>query len=163
MATGIQIKLDVTRDEVTPHLRRLAAKMGSLQGPLRLIGSALATETRQRFALSRGPIDAIGGPEVPWPPLAPATIAKRRKHSDKPLLDTTTLLRSIHHQEDATSVAVGTNHELAPGVSPAIHQLGGQAGRNRAVTIPPRPFLGVDSHDQLQIDSIINGYLGGPL
>ncbi|MES8537205.1 phage virion morphogenesis protein, partial [Cutibacterium acnes] len=50
--------------------------------------------------------------------------------------------------------AVGTNRVYA-----RIHQLGGKAGRNRKVTIPARPFLGINADDRQMIGEILNDHL----
>ena len=161
---GIQIRVDLQRDTVRPHLQKLARRMGSLRRPLSLIGSALVTSTKKRFQEGIGPVGGagvIGGAlqAATWPPLERSTIAKRRKASNKPLVDTGTLLRSITFHAGDKEVAIGTNHEIAPGVSPAIHQLGGKAGRNHAVTIPARPFLGIDPEDEHEIERTVFNYL----
>jgi phage virion morphogenesis protein len=154
---GIEIHVDTERDEIRPHLRKLARLMGSMQTPLGLIGRELVTSTKERFERSAGPGGTL------WPALAPSTIAQRRKGKgsgeDKPLLDTSTLLRSIHSKATNDEVHVGTNHELATDVSAAIHQLGGQAGRNLAVKIPRRSFLGVDEEDEQMIEHTVSEYL----
>jgi phage virion morphogenesis protein len=51
-------------------------------------------------------------------------------------------------------VAVGTNRVYA-----AIHQLGGQAGRGRKVTIPARPYLGVSAADRVRILAVLKWFL----
>lgn len=53
------------------------------------------------------------------------------------------------------SVEWGTNVVYA-----AIHQFGGAAGRkDRRVTIPARPFLGVSNEDRTELLAIINDHL----
>ena len=155
-----------SQDDVTPALRALARRMGSMKTPLSEMARGLKTSTMKRFELAVGPVIA-GGKGIAtawlgakWKPLANATIAKRRKHSDKPLIDTGTLMRSINAQATDQEIHVGTNHEIAPGVSPAILQLGGKAGRGHKVTIPPRPFLGIDDGDRKMMVGVATSYLG---
>lgn len=62
---------------------------------------------------------------------------------------------SIHRVAGRDQVEVGSNLVYA-----RIHQYGGQAGRGRKVTIPPRPFLGVDADDAAMILAVLRGYLG---
>jgi phage virion morphogenesis protein len=170
MGTGIEIRVDVTQDQIGPALLALGARMGSLKKPLGEIGRGLVTATKKRFEQSRGPVasavgesDYFGFADERWPPLAASTVAKRRTHSSKPLMDTATLMRSITSRATDREVHVGTNHELAPGVSAAIHQLGGKAGRGHQVTIPARPFLGIDRDDAEMIAGVVNDYLGARL
>ena len=158
---GIEISVDVTRDDISPALRALARRMGSIRRPLAEMGRGLVTSTRKRFESAYGPV-IVGNRGVAtawlgakWKPLADATIARRRKHSSKPLMDTTTLMRSITSQATHDAIHVGTNHEIAPGVSAAIHQLGGKAGRNHAVTIPARPFLFLAEENKAQLKAFV--------
>ncbi len=76
-----------------------------------------------------------------WPVLSPATIRRRRKGSDKPLLDTGVLLNSyqasaVYPDAAGGAIDVGSNMEYA-----AIHNFGGMARRNRAIKIPKRQHL----------------------
>lgn len=41
----------------------------------------------------------------------------------------------------------------------AIHQLGGQAGRNKKVIIPTRPYLKLNEYDYSNIYKSINKYI----
>ena len=52
------------------------------------------------------------------------------------------------------SAVIGSNLEYA-----AIHQLGGQAGRNKAVEIPARPYLFLTDSDYDEIKHEIKNYL----
>ena len=80
--------------------------------------------------------DSFGGSRAPdgepWEPLAPATIARRRGSSSKPLLDTGRLANSITAEPSRTALTFGTNVEYA-----GPHQLG-------TADIPQRRFLPVD-------------------
>ena len=72
-----------------------------------------------------------------WAPLAPATVEERGSAS--PILERSGALRAgIHAAPEATRAVVRS----LPLPYAAIHQQGGQAGRNRAVTVPARPYLG---------------------
>jgi phage virion morphogenesis protein len=98
--------------------------------------SKLAYSLTQR---ARSTLDAGTDPwGTPWTPLAPATIARRRDHSDKPLSDTGHLLASL-----ASALSAGVAEiRIGKSDSPAsIHQFGGKAGRGNKVTIPARPML----------------------
>jgi len=166
---GIEIAVDVTRDDISPALRALARRMGSMKTPLGEMARGLKTSTMKRFEGAVGPV-IVGNRGVAtswlgakWKPLADATIAKRRKHSSKPLMDTGTLMRSVNAIATDNEIHVGTNHEIATGVSPAIHQLGGKAGRGHKVTIPARPFLGIDDGDRKMMAQVATSYLGARL
>jgi len=66
-----------------------------------------------------------------WPPLSPKTIARRRGQSNKPLIDTGTLMNSIGFQAAKNSVIVGAS--TAAPYAP-FHQFG-------ADNIPQRQFI----------------------
>ena len=59
---------------------------------------------------------------------------------------------STHYDED--SAVIGSNLDYA-----AIHQLGGQAGRNKAVAIPARPYLQLTDDDFEEIMKNTTEYL----
>lgn len=70
---------------------------------------------------------AIGTYRYGWPPLEPATVA--RKGADTPLLETGELRESIHWTVDGHSAFVGTDDPKAP-----FHEHG-------TAHVPPRSFL----------------------
>lgn len=117
------------------------------------IGSMLVASTQDRF--ERG-VDPQGNPWTPW---AEST-EKRRAHDPdaKILILDNYLAGGIDHQPGNDQVEVGSNKVYA-----AIHQLGGQAGRNQAATIPARPYLGISSEDEREIGNIVDGYLAEAL
>ena len=102
------------------------------------IGRHLVASTLRRFAAERAP----GG--KPWLRSARAVAEGRRT-----LTDSGRLSRSIAYRvaADGGAVAVGSDVAYA-----ALHQFGGQTGRSRTVTLPARPFLGIDDRDR---DSIL--------
>jgi len=75
-----------------------------------------------------------------WPPLSPATIAKKK--SSRPLVDTGKLRDSVTHKVEAEQnrVLVGVFGKEA--IIAAVHEFGtNRAGRGHKVTIPQRSFL----------------------
>jgi phage gpG-like protein len=86
------------------------------------------------------------------------------------MTDTGRLAASITHEADEAGVAIGTN--VAYG---AIHQtggtitaktssglrfrVGGQWVTKQSVTIPARPFLGIDEDDEKEIEAISARFL----
>lgn len=108
-------------------LRSLVAQLDGLPDKQQDIYAVLMEDARKRidegFARSVSP----GG--APWRPLAPRTIARRRKRSSRPLLDTGRLRASITYIITADGFVVGTSVIYA-----ATHQHG-------RAEIPARPFL----------------------
>jgi phage virion morphogenesis protein len=143
--TQIQIVIDDT--QLQGGLSELTAKLANLRPAMADIGESALRKVRKRFDQE---VDPDGSK---WNELAEATIkAKaRRKRTGKPyrtnaepsaiLKDTFTLRDSITYQASNSSVAIGTNIFYG--------------GFNQST----RPFLGVDSEDQIEIVEIIRDYL----
>ena len=79
---------------------------------------------------------------------------KQRKWPGQILQVEGKLAASINTYYDNDSAVIGSNLEYA-----AIHQLGGQAGRNKAVEIPARPYLFLTDSDYDEIKHEIKNYL----
>lgn len=115
-------------------------RMRDMRPVLAEIGASLLTSTQRRFEDEAGP---DGG----------AWDANQRGGAI--LRDTARLYQSLTYQVGADQVEVGTNVIYA-----RIHQLGGQAGRGKSVTLPARPFLGLDDEDRREVLAIVNDHLG---
>jgi len=112
-------------------LSELITKLGRASTEVRDgCAAAFAEEIRTRvtddFSAARAPDGSS------WRPLSPRTIARRRKGSTRPLLDTGRLRNSIHVTHDASGVYVQTSVVYA-----ATHNFGRDA-------IPARPFIPSD-------------------
>lgn len=84
----------------------------------------------------------------------------------KPLILTSSLMRSFTYNVDENSVTIGTNWgagSIKGGA--AIHQFGGMAGRGRKVKIPTRPFMPIDAAGNLEpsLRANILAYLEGEI
>lgn len=64
------------------------------------------------------------------------------------------LASSINTYYDDESVIIGSNLDYA-----AIHQLGGQASKNRSVSIPARPYLKLSDNDFEEIIDCIKMFI----
>lgn len=111
------------------------------------IGEYVVTETLLNF-------DGEHEPDgTPWIP---------SKRDGKTLTDRGHLRDSITQivAGSGDSVAIGSNMEYA-----AIHQFGGEAGRNRSVEIDARPYLGITPEMQVEIGDMVvdfyNDVVGG--
>lgn len=92
-----------------------------------------------------------------WPALSDRTQAARQKKGSWPgkmLQVSGSLASSVSLAYGDDFAAVGTNKVYAP-----IHQFGGKAGRNRAATIPARPFLGLSAQTKQDIIEAVEGYI----
>lgn len=74
----------------------------------------------------------------------------------KPLTDTGRLKDSFSTMYDNDTALVGTNIIYA-----AIHNFGGQAGRNRKVRIPQREFLTLTDDDKQALMDDVQDYFSG--
>jgi phage virion morphogenesis protein len=144
------VKLTTTIDDkASPAVARLAAKVKNLGPALDEIGASNVTETQHRFETESGPDGAK------WVGLAATTLA-RRGPGAKILRDKVHLYDSVTHKvEGVHSVSIGSNKVYA-----RVHQLGGQAGRGRKVTIPARPYLGVSDAGKKEIVQILTDHIG---
>jgi phage virion morphogenesis protein len=117
------------RNGISPELARRARAVADRRPILEAMGAVFVSLTKRAFS------DATLRP-TPWAPNAPSTL--RRKKGTL-LRESGALYQSIAiTQLTNDAVTVSSDRPYA-----AIQQLGGQAGRGRQVTIPPRPFFPV--------------------
>lgn len=140
---GIIIKMDGL-DAVRKKLGDIAGIM-SRPGPLlKAIGDRVVEQTKQRFE--------AGGPAPDGAQWAkPKTPNPKRRGT---LRVTDHLRDSIRHQVSGSTLMVGSNKVYA-----AIHQLGGKAGRGQKVSIPARPYLGLNNDNSDEIIKIIEEFI----
>jgi len=87
-------------------------------------------------------------------------VSKKSRTQATPLLDTGTLMCSIHSEVEKTQAIIGSGLKYAP-----PHELGTtRAGRTRSTTIPKRPFLTPAAKENIkEIQSIFVKKLQGKL
>ena len=125
----IEIKID--NKDVERKLLELAQKGENLRPLMKNIAGIFASATEENFKNE-------GRPDK-WTELSEATKKQRTKQKKWPgqiLQVSGQLASSISTQYDDESAIIGSNLDYA-----AIHQLGGQAGKNKKVEIPARPYL----------------------
>ena len=124
----IEIKID--NKEVNRKLLDLAMRGENLRPLMKNIAGIFAYSTEENFKEE-------GRPK--WTDLAESTKKQRKKTGHYPgqiLQVTGQLASSISTYYDDNSAIIGSNLDYA-----AIHQLGGQTGKNKKLNIPPRPYL----------------------
>ena len=147
MPDSIEIRLD--NKTVQDALLKVAAKAETLRPLMKNIAGIMADATEENFSQQ-------GRPDK-WQELAESTIKKRKKAGHWPgqiLQVEGRLATSITTQYDNESAIIGSNLDYA-----AIHQLGGQAGKNKSVSIPARPYLKLTNDDLEDILETVNNYL----
>lgn len=157
-----------TRVEITIRDQALRDMLGRLDAAGRdqsrgwdMVGAALVSNVGERFEEGRGP------GRQPWP-----QSLRARLQGGQTLVDSNRLASSVTHRASARGVEHGTNVIYA-----AIHQFGGtieakSAGRlafrladgtflrPREVTIPARPFLGIDDDQEGIVVAELEAWLG---
>lgn len=131
----IEIKID--NKAVNERLLELAKRGENLRPLMKNIAGIFAYSTEENFKEE-------GRPDK-WVDLAESTKkqrTKKRKWPGQILQVEGQLATSINTEYDDNSAVIGSNKDYA-----AIHQLGGQAGRNKSVKIPARPYLKLTNND----------------
>jgi phage virion morphogenesis protein len=153
------VRIEIAAQDAAARGSLAALADADLTGLMDLIGAALVASTQQRFEDQRSPAG------VPW-----RRSARAASVGGQTLVDSGRLRASITHRPSRDRVEVGTNVLYA-----ATHQFGatirartarglrfriGDAWRTaRAVTIPARPFLGLDQADRDEIAAITTEWL----
>ena len=143
----IEIKID--NKDVDRKLLELAQKSENLRPLMKNIAGIFASATEENFKNE-------GRPDK-WTELSEATKKQRTKQKKWPgqiLQVSGQLASSISTQYDDESAVISSNLDYA-----AIHQLGGQAGKNKKVTIPARPYLKLTDDDFNEILDATEQYL----
>jgi phage virion morphogenesis protein len=139
-----RISIDTTA--ISQALSGLSKAVDDMTPIMRQLGNDLAAITEQNFDSEGARIAAK------WKPSRRAIEQKGQTlRKDGHLVASISVGGPDHVQEVGPNyVFVGTNVVYA-----AIHQLGGQAGRGRKVTIPARPFFGLNAQDEQDIAETI--------
>ncbi|MEM7529383.1 MAG: phage virion morphogenesis protein [Pseudomonadota bacterium] len=157
---GVQIRVDFEEAEALAAIDRIEGGAQETLPLMDAIGVVLVDGTIRRFQAGIGPDG------VPWKPSFRAQLS-----GGQTLIDSTRLLSSITHQAEPREVRVGTNVPYA-----LIHQLGGEIRPVNAqalrfqladgtfvtvgkVTIPARPFLGIDQEDREEIEDQVRLFI----
>lgn len=142
----IEIKID--NKKVEKALLEIAQKTSNLRPLMKNVAGIMADSTEENFKEE-------GRPK--WKDLSEKTKTARKKTGHYPgqiLQVSGQLALSVTTQYDDTSAIIGSNKVYA-----AIHQLGGQTGKNKKTTIPARPYLKLTDDDFDEIISIVEKYL----
>ena len=147
MSDFIEIKID--SKEVEHKLQDVVKRSSDLKPLMKNIASIFASAAEDNFAEE-------GRPDK-WQDLSKVTKKLREKKGKWPgqiLQVSGQLASSVNTYYDNGSAVIGSNLEYA-----AIHQLGGQAGRNKKVTIPARPYLKLTDEDFSELLETLQKYL----
>lgn len=176
--TGARIHIDATGiDEAQAALREAMQRAADPRPMFDTIGASLVTSTVRRFETGTAPDSSV------WPPSIRALA-----EGGKTLVDSARLMRSITFVASSRGVEVGTNvvyaaiHQFGGVIrqaarSAVLHFRRMRSGATRfskpgkasfaqkrtigarTITMPARPFLGLDDADRLAIEGIAGNWL----
>lgn len=144
--TGASVRITADNTQMLEGLRSLAeADTTPLMSRL---GEHFQGSTQERFTSQTDPQG------VPWAPLSPGYIQRKKKNQSLILTLNAYLRRGVHYQVlSPTSVAWGSNSVYA-----AIHNLGGDgSGKNGGM--PQRQFVGISDTDNTEVLAIVQDWL----
>lgn len=144
--TGIGVRFDIKRDEVSPVLAALLARGDDLTPVHRDIGASMLFATQRRFELEEDPEGN------PWP-----KSIRAMAEGGTTLRDSNRLYSSLSFNASKSGVEWGTDV-----IYGAIHQDGGKTGRGHKVTMPRRAYLGVNEENQNAIVEAYEDFLRAP-
>ena len=140
-------RVEIESSALNAAFERLAAVLASPSAAMDQIGRYLVASTLRRFERERAPDGS------PW-----LKSARALAEGGQTLTDTGRLRGSIAHTVAGGGRAVEVGSKV---LYAAIHQFGGRAGRGRRVTLPARPYLGIDDRDRDAIARIVSRALEG--
>ncbi|PWL80768.1 phage virion morphogenesis protein [Candidatus Gastranaerophilales bacterium] len=146
MSDPIEIKID--NKEIESKLLDLAQKSKNLRPLMKNIAGIFAYSTEENFK-EEG--------RLKWENLKDSTIKQRTKKKQWPgmiLQVSGQLASSVNTYHDNESAIIGSNLDYA-----AIHQVGGDAGKNKSTHIEARPYLKLTDEDLDEILLLVSKYL----
>lgn len=141
------IEIKVNDNGIQAALQKLQAGVSDLTPTMRKVAATMKEAVWQNFDTE--------GKRIPggWPDLSAKTKKKREREGTWPgkILQVASILYgSITEESGADFARAGSNLDYA-----AIQQMGGRAGRNKKVWIPPRPYLILIDEDIKDIEDDI--------
>ncbi|MGQ0287127.1 phage virion morphogenesis protein [Pasteurellaceae bacterium 22721_9_1] len=132
------IKITLNDTQAAQSLQQIANQLKHPRKLYGVLGETLKKIHTERFKLE---VDPDG---KKWQPLAPKTLVAKAKRgkSRKILRQDGNLADRLAYNFDDRGVEFGSEMPYA-----RLHQFGGKAGRGHKVTIPARPWLGVNQQD----------------
>lgn len=150
--TGISYKARIDDADMREKLNQLIDRMQRPEGFYKNVGEHLLNSVKDNFETETAPDGS------PWRALSQVTRDLRsQKFGNAPvtiLRASGDLMNSINMQASDSDVRIGSALIYA-----AIHQLGGDAGRGKKVTIPARPYLWMSAADEEEVVAIAEEWL----
>jgi phage virion morphogenesis protein len=158
--TGVRLAIG-GKEETLSELSAVLTRLREPRGMWDNIGASLVVSTQHRFEAGVSPEGS------PWPPSIRARLGGGRT-----LIDTGRLMASLTHIASDPGIEVGTNvlyaavHQLGATIKPKSaaalkFKIGDRWATASQVTIPARPFLGIDGDDEREIVAIAEDWIAG--
>jgi phage gpG-like protein len=161
----VRINVEADLGAASAALASAKAKVENTRGLMEVAGAIIENSTRDRFRTGSGPDG------VPWPPSRRAI-----KQGGSTLIDKGGLLASITHAVEDNRVEIGVIAKTDSAKFSYVHQFGATIKAKNAstlvfrgadghlvfakqVTIPRRPFLGIDEQDRADLIEAWADYL----
>jgi phage virion morphogenesis protein len=160
--TSLKVSVDIDDRQVRDAFLHMASAGADLSPAMREIGAALESSTQRRFETETDP-DGMR-----W-----VQSLRAREEGGQTLTDSARLRNSITWEASRDAVQVGTNviygavHQFgafirAKGAGYLKFKIGDRWTSKKAVSIRPRPFLGISAGDRDEIVEILRGHLLPP-
>lgn len=143
--SGITIRAEIEDGGIRKKLAALIALGRDPSPAMRDIATYGENSTRERFRMQISPSGERWKPSL-----------RVQLHGGKTLTKDGHLAGSISSRSGRSFAEWGSNRVYA-----AIHQLGGKAGRGRKVTIPARPYLGMNDENAADIMDLLQARIEG--
>ena len=116
------------------------------------MASVVESQTRRRISVEKTAADG-----TPWADWSPAYAQTR--HDGQSLMQSAGhFLDDIFYDQQGGQTMVGSSLVYA-----AIHQFGGEAGRNNDVKIVARPSFGISGDNEAELEEVLFGYVQGQI
>ncbi|OIO75432.1 MAG: phage virion morphogenesis protein [Zetaproteobacteria bacterium CG02_land_8_20_14_3_00_50_9] len=148
------MKIKINDSELQATFRKLIEAGTDMEPVFRDIGEYLISSTRQRF------VDGVGPDGEAWAENSELTLS--RKKGDKPLIgETKRLSNELAYALLGDGLEFGSTMEYA-----AVQQFGADqrsftGGKSPWGDIPPRPFIGLSSENEVAVRDILIEHLLG--
>jgi phage virion morphogenesis protein len=160
--TGARLVATFDDRQVAAAMKEVVSLVRNPTPMMRAIGVAMVRNTQDRMD---GPNDATG---KPWAPLKPAYA--EMKKGPGILRESLQLQRSLTFITAGGTVIWGSNriyaaaHQFGATIVPKnakalVFMLGDRLVRVKKVVLPARPYLGISSEDEADIEAIADGFL----
>nr|DAN90202.1 MAG TPA: virion morphogenesis protein [Caudoviricetes sp.] len=144
---GVVVK--ITDKDVAERLKVLQKKIGNLEPFFKNAGEILLENTNRRF------VDEVDPDGNKWKALSDSYKEKKKGHKIlQELGENGGLLGTLNYHASPAALLIGSVKVYA-----AVHQTGGDAGRNHSSNIPARSYLGLSEKDKTDLNDLISDFL----